>query len=125
MRANSSHHGQRFPNRILVQPHDAGPPLELVRADAGKRTARAAGGQRVARTCQEIPDRDRRVVPQIDRARRADLRQPAVLVRGDQRNVLRREGVGKWRRPPRTISMQQEGAALEHLADDFRAGKSR
>ena len=116
-------HGKRGPDRLLVEPHDAGAALELIGAEAGERAPRAAGGQRVAGTRQEIADGDRRVVAKIDRARRADLRQPAFFIGGDERQVLRAERVGDGDAIGEGLHMQQEGAGFQHVADDFPAGK--
>ena len=55
--------GERFSDRFLIESHDAGPALELVCADTGKRLARAAGGQRVAGSSEKIADGDWRVIP--------------------------------------------------------------
>ena len=55
MRAQAFHLGEfphgreRFPERSAAVFHHAGAPLELVNRQAGKRGARAAGGQGVVR----------------------------------------------------------------------------
>ena len=99
---------KRLSNGFLVQSDDAGPPLELVGAESGKRATGPAGRQRVAGACEKVSDRDRRVVSEIDRARGSDQGQPTVFIRSDQRKMFRRKSVRECHPICKRFQVKQE-----------------
>lgn len=78
------YHGKRFFHGSFVESHDAGPALELIGPQSREGTARPAGRQGVAGSGEEITDRHGGVIAEINGARRPDLREPAILILGDE-----------------------------------------
>lgn len=81
---------------IPVHAHHAGAALELVRPQAGKRLAGAAGRQRMAGTRQKIPAGYSRKGACVNGARRPDAIKYGLFIPSDKHQMLRRKGINQF-----------------------------